>query len=83
VVRKTLRRQLRQPVDEMCQSARRLIQSDLDDEQNRLVQAVLENGLLVQANLQDAAPSDIVARRTGGEPPQAQPSQLPKLDEPI
>jgi hypothetical protein len=67
----------------MCHSARRLIQSNLDHEQNKLVQAVLENGLLVQANLQDAAPSDIVPGRTGGEPPQAQPSQLPKLDEAI
>jgi hypothetical protein len=61
VARIAVRRQIQQPVDEMCQSARHLIQSELDDEQKRLVQNVLENSLLIKANLVDAAPSERVA----------------------
>jgi chromosome segregation ATPase len=79
VVRNALRRQIRQPIDELCQSTRRLLQSNLDEEQNRLVQTVLENALLVQTNLRDASPSNGGSDVTASEPPKAEPGQMPAL----
>jgi hypothetical protein len=52
----------------MCESARRLIQLELNDEQNKLVQTVHENALLIKANLMDAASSERVAGGPEHEP---------------
>jgi hypothetical protein len=60
VVRKTLRRQLRQPVDEMCQSARRLIQSNLDDEQNNWFKPFLKTPCWCSPTCRTRLASDIL-----------------------
>ncbi len=49
-----LRRQLLPPVESLHDSACRLLQLELSDDQKRLVQAVLENTLLVQTSLQES-----------------------------
>jgi DNA-binding response OmpR family regulator/chromosome segregation ATPase len=57
VYRSSVRQKIGEPLDELCQSARRLLQLELNPEQDQLVQSVLEKALLVQANLVDSAPS--------------------------
>jgi epidermal growth factor receptor substrate 15 len=57
VYRSSVRQKIGEPLDELCQSARRLLQLELNPEQDQLVQSVLEKALLVQANLVDGAPS--------------------------
>jgi chromosome segregation ATPase/DNA-binding response OmpR family regulator len=52
-IRMEIRRQVRQPVDEICQSARQLLQAKLSAEHGKLVNQVLENALLAQASFRD------------------------------
>jgi chromosome segregation ATPase len=50
-----LRRQLQQPVEDLRQSACRLLQTELPAEQRQLVQTMLEDALLVQTGLREPA----------------------------
>jgi len=49
----SLRREIRQPVDTLLQSTRRLLEVELKDDQKKLVETMLENALLVQSSLQE------------------------------
>jgi PAS domain S-box-containing protein len=50
-----LRSQIREPVDGLMQLTRRLLETELEDEPKKLVDSLLENALLVQRTLQEAA----------------------------
>ncbi len=50
----SLRKQIQQPVDELMQSTRRLLEVELAEEQKKLVESVLENALLLQSNLDES-----------------------------
>ncbi|HXJ61516.1 MAG TPA: response regulator [Verrucomicrobiae bacterium] len=66
-----LRRQIRQPVEDVLQSTRRLLEGGLEAEQKKLAESVLENALLLQSGLQEVAadagaqPSPQAARAPG------------------
>ncbi len=62
-----LRRQIRQPLDSLVQSTRRLLEVQLDEEQTKLVEAVLENALVLQSSLQEARTSTADSPRAEGE----------------
>ena len=51
----SLRHELRQPVESIRTSVNRLLQGDLASSQKQEIEAVLENTLMLQMNLQDAA----------------------------
>jgi len=55
-----IRRQIQEPVDNLMQSTRRLLESSLDDDSKKLVESVLENALLLQSTLQDLGNSSTV-----------------------
>ena len=48
-----LRRQIREPVENMMRTTRRLLESQLEEEPKKLVESVLENALLLQSSVQD------------------------------
>jgi len=50
-----LRTQVREPVDGLMHATRRLLEIELQEEPKKLVEAVLQNALLVQTTLQEAA----------------------------
>jgi len=52
VLRNSLRRQIHEPVDNLYHSARSLLELQMGDQQKKLVEAVLQDVLLVQARLQ-------------------------------
>jgi DNA-binding response OmpR family regulator/chromosome segregation ATPase len=52
-LRNTLRRQTREPLDSLYQSARTLLQLELGHEQMKLAEAILQDVLLVHARLQE------------------------------
>lgn len=57
------RRQIREPVENVMQSTRRLLECDLAEPQKKLVENVLENALLVQTSLHESgAPNASSAR---------------------
>jgi hypothetical protein len=62
-----LRRQIRQPLDSLVQSTRRLLEVQLDEEQTKLVEAVLENALVLKSSLQEAGTSTANSPRAEGE----------------
>jgi len=62
-----LRRQIRQPLDSLVQSTRRLLEAQLDEEQTKLVEAVLENALVLQSSLQEPRTSTADSPRAEGE----------------
>src|SRR6266567_3131193 len=62
-----LRRQIRQPLDSLVQSTRRLLEVQLDEEQTKLVEAVLENALVLQSSLQEAGTANGNSPRAEGE----------------
>src|SRR5712692_9378583 len=64
-----LRRQIRQPLDSLVQSTRRLLEVQLDEEQTKLVEAVLENALVLQSSLQEAGTATGNSPRAEGEGP--------------
>jgi DNA-binding response OmpR family regulator len=63
-LRTTLRRQVRQPLDNVANSARSLLELPMDEPQKKLAEAVLEDVLLVQTRLREPEP-------THGETPEA------------
>src|SRR5262249_4385113 len=77
-LRSTLRRQIRESVDSLCQSARNLLELQMGDEHKKLAESVLQNALLVEARLQEpeaqgeASKSPIIAAMEdeGLQPPQ-------------
>jgi len=67
----TLKRQLRQPVDVLLHSARSLLEVELAEEPRKLVEALLENSLLVQTCLQEGSPEGGESQEASGEVHQA------------
>jgi chromosome segregation ATPase len=63
-----LRRELRQPVEDLRQSACRLLESQVTDEQKRVVETVLEKALFLQVSLNATAKPD-----AGSHPPENAP----------
>jgi len=51
----SFRRQIRQPVDHLLQTSRRLLEAGLEAEQKKLAESVLENALLLQSSVQEGA----------------------------
>lgn len=54
-LRTSMRRQIREPVDNVIHSARNLLELEMGDDQKKLAQAVLQDCLLVQARLREPA----------------------------
>jgi chromosome segregation ATPase len=52
-LRNSLRRQIREPVDNLVQSARSLLEQEMGDAQKNIAEAVLQDGLLVQTRLRE------------------------------
>jgi CheY-like chemotaxis protein len=52
-LRTSLRRQIRQPVDNLVHSARNLLELEMGDEQKKLAESVLQDVLLVQTRLRE------------------------------
>lgn len=52
-VREEARRQVREPLEEVCRTARRLLQMELAADQNQLARQMLEHALLARTSLQD------------------------------
>lgn len=48
-----LRRQVREPLENLLKSTRRMLEKAADDQSKQLVGSILENALLIQTNLQD------------------------------
>jgi len=65
----SLRRQIQPPVDELLQSTRRLLEAELQDDQKKLVESVLEKALLVQTRLQETGPLNSGSASSEGEGP--------------
>ena len=65
VLRTNLRRQVREPVDDLVQTARNLLELELGDEQKKLAQAVLEDVLLVQTRLREPLSAQAGADEAG------------------
>src|SRR5207249_2723559 len=53
-LRNSMRRQIREPVYNLCQSARSLLELELGEPQKKLAEAVLQDALLVHTSLQEA-----------------------------
>jgi len=49
------RKQMREPVDHLMQSTRRLLEIGLEEQQKKLVESMLEDTLLLQTNLQESS----------------------------
>lgn len=76
----SFRKQIEQPVDQLMQSTRRLLESQLEEEQKKLVESLLENALLLRTSLQDSGPSSPGADRAGSQgPPKSEPVRPPGL----
>src|SRR5206468_11468723 len=69
----SFRKQIEQPVEHLMQSTRRLLESQLETEQKKLVEAMHENALLLRTNLQESGPSNADSDRAGSQSP-------PKVD---
>lgn len=54
-LRTTMRRQIREPVDNLVHSTRNLLELEMGDEQKKLAEAVLQDVLLVQTRLREPA----------------------------
>jgi len=54
----TFRDRIRQPVDKLMQSARRLLEVQLEDEHKKLVECLLENALLLQTSVRESGSSN-------------------------
>jgi len=76
----SLRREIRQPVDSLLQTTRRLLEIELQDEQKKLVESVLESALLVQTSLQETGTLTGGSARADGEgQPESQSPRPPGL----
>jgi CheY-like chemotaxis protein len=71
-LRSSLRRQIREPVDGLYNSARSLLELELGDEQKRLAQAVLQDALLLHTKLRE--PELPQSDSTDTEPSSANPT---------
>lgn len=56
-VRTSLRRQIREPVDNLAVSAQTLLEKETGEEQRKLIEAVLRDVLLVQTRLRESEPA--------------------------
>ena len=66
----SFRDRLRPPVDKLMQSARRLLEVQLDDEHKKLVESLLENALLLQTSVRESGTSNARSNAGGhGENP--------------
>jgi chromosome segregation ATPase len=61
-LRTSLRRQIREPFDNLVHSTRSLLELEMGDEQKKLAEAVLQDILLVQTRLREPAPTQTDAR---------------------
>jgi len=52
-LRNSLRRQIREPVDNLVHSTRTLLELEMGEEQKRIAEAVLQDVLLVQTRLRE------------------------------
>ena len=52
------RDRIRQPIDKLTQSARRLLEVQLEDEQKKLVESLLKNALLLQTSVRESGTSN-------------------------
>jgi chromosome segregation ATPase len=66
-LRTSLRRQIRQPVDNLVHSARTLLELEMGDEQKKLAESVLQDVLLVQTRLREPSATPVES----SEPPKA------------
>jgi chromosome segregation ATPase len=66
-LRNTLRRQTREPVESLYQSARTLLQFDLGNDQKKLAEAILQDALMVQARLQELERPQVDSSQASGE----------------
>jgi DNA-binding response OmpR family regulator len=58
VLANKIRRQVRDPIDDLMQLTRHLLDCQLEEEPKKLVESLIENALLLQANLQDLSNGD-------------------------
>ena len=56
-LRTSMRRQIREPIDNLVHSTRSLLELGLDESQKKLAEAVLQDVLLVQTRLREPAPA--------------------------
>ena len=56
-LRTSLRRQVREPIDNLARSARTLLESEMGEQQKKLAEAVLQDVLLVQTRLREPVAS--------------------------
>ncbi len=68
-LRASLRRQIREPVDNLVHSTRRLLELEMGEEQKSLAEAVLQDVLLVQTRLREPEPAKIETAEPGVPPP--------------
>jgi hypothetical protein len=54
----SFRDRIRQPIEKLMQSARRLLEIQSDGEQKQLVESLLENALLLQTNVGEGGTSN-------------------------
>jgi chromosome segregation ATPase len=66
-LRTSLRRQIRQPVDNLVHSARTLLELEMGDEHKKLAESVLQDVLLVQTRLREPSATPVES----SEPPKA------------
>ena len=77
------RKQIEQPVDQLMQSTRRLLESQLEGEQKKLVESLLENALVLRTNLQESGPTNAGGDRAGSQSPaKSEPVRPPGLAPP-
>lgn len=65
-LRTSLRRQIREPVDTLAQSAQSLLELETGEEQRKLIEAVLRDVLLVQTRLREPEPAAAAESSTPG-----------------
>jgi chromosome segregation ATPase/CheY-like chemotaxis protein len=63
------RNRIRQPIDKLMESTRRLLESQLADEHKKLVESLLENALFLQTNVRENGPSNEPAAGESGRNP--------------
>ena len=80
----SFRKQIEQPVEHLMQSTRRLLESQLEAEQKKLVEALLENALLLRTSLQESGPSNAGGDRAGAlkSDPVRPPGLMPERGKP-
>ena len=75
----SFRKQIQPPVDHLMQSTRRLLESQLEGEQKKLVESLLEDTLLLRSSLQESGSADVGGERPGQGPPKVEPARPPGL----